>query len=478
MPFDPGETILSAAARIAARAVSSEQLTAAALARITERNPTLNAFITVTADLALEQARAADREIAADAPRGPLHGIPISLKDLIDVAGVPTTAASRVLRGNVAARDAGVVSRLREAGAVFLGKTNLHEFAFGTTSEDSAYGPVRNPHDPGRSAGGSSGGSAAAVVDGMGYASVGTDTGGSIRIPAAVCGCVGLKATFGELSCEGVVPLSWSLDHVGPIARSVGDAWLLYDAMRGAPRLVAPELRAGAGRPPRVGVLAGYFTELLDPDVRAAFEQAIRRLAAAGARVEPREVPGASRTPGIYLRIQLPEATAYHAATLEREPESYTPPVRSRLEMGRDVTAVDYVNARRDAAGLGAEVDAALEGCDLLALPTVPILAPHLGRAGLELGGQSLPVRALMLRLTQLFDVTGHPAISLPCGAGTSGLPAGLQLVGRLGATPALLQAAWWCEGALRTTPRVPASSVLYRGTASPTRAGRTLVLD
>lgn len=449
MPFDSHETILSAAARLAARAVTSEDLTLAALERLAERHPVLNAFITVTADLALRQAREADREIAERGPRGPLHGIPISFKDLIDVAGVPTTAASRVRRGHVAAADAPVVSRLRRAGAVFLGKTNLHEFAFGTTSEDSAYGPVRNPHDPARSPGGSSGGSAAAVADGAGFASIGTDTGGSIRIPAAACGCVGLKPTFAELSCDGVVPLSWSLDHVGPIARSVGDAWVLYDAMRGAPRLVAPERRGGTPRPPRVGLLGGYFTELLDPDVRAAFDRAMGRLAEAGAVLEPREVPGASRTAGTYLRIQLPEATAYHAATLEREPESYTPPVRSRLEMGRDVTAVDYVTARRDALALRAEVEAALAGCDLLALPTLPILAPVLGSAGLDLGGEPVPVRALMLRLTQLFDVTGHPAISLPYGTAGPGLPVGLQLVGRLDATPALLEAAWWCERTL-----------------------------
>lgn len=449
MPIDPGETILSAAARIAARRVTSEDLTLAALERIAARNPVLNAFITVTADQALAQAREADREIAARGPRGPLHGIPISFKDLIDVAGVPTTAASRVLRDYVAAADAPIVARLREAGAVFLGKTNLHEFAFGTTSEDSAYGPVRNPHDPARSPGGSSGGSAAAVMDGQGHASIGTDTGGSIRIPAAACGCVGLKPTLGELPCEGIVPLSWSLDHVGPIARSVGDAWILYDAMRGAPRLVAPGARAGAVRPPRVGALGGYFIEWLEPGVRTAFERALGRLAEAGARVEPREVGGASRTSGTYLRIQLPEATAYHAATLEREPGSYTPPVRSRLEMGHDVTAVEYVTAKRDAAALRADVDAALAGCDLLALPTLPILAPRLGSASLDLAGEPVPVRALMLRLTQLFDLTGHPAISLPCGDSPSGLPVGLQLVGRLDATPALLEAAWWCERAL-----------------------------
>ncbi len=450
MPFDPNDTILSIAARIAEGTVSSVALTEAALSLIAERNPVLNAFITVTADLALEQARKADREIRARGPRGPLHGIPISLKDLIDVAGVATTAASRVLKDNVAHRDAVVVSRLREAGAVFLGKTNLHEFAFGTTSEDSAYGPVRNPHDLARSPGGSSGGSAAAVADGLGYASIGTDTGGSVRIPAAACGCVGLKPTFGELSCEGVVPLSWSLDHVGPLTRSVGDAWLLYDVMRGAPRFVPPGRRALPARPPRLGVLGGYFTELLEPAVRTSFESAMRRLAEAGAEIDGREVKGAAGTPATYIHIQLPEATAYHAATLEREPGSYTPAVRSRLEMGRDVSAVDYVTARRDALALRDAVDAALHGCEALALPTLPILAPPIGSGGMPLEGEPVPVRALMLRLTQLFDVTGHPAISLPCGRTSLGLPVGLQLVGRRDGTPALLGVAWWCERALQ----------------------------
>jgi aspartyl-tRNA(Asn)/glutamyl-tRNA(Gln) amidotransferase subunit A len=450
MSTHSAETIEAAAARIAAREVSCEALAGQHLARIEERNPLLNAFITVTGELALEQAREADREIAARGSRGPLHGIPVSFKDLIDVAGVPTTAASRVLRNHVATADALVVARLREAGAVILGKTNLHEFAFGVTNEDSAYGPVRNPHDTRRSPGGSSGGSAAAVADGQGYASVGTDTGGSIRIPAAACGCVGLKPTLGELPCDGIVPLSWSLDHVGPIGRSVGDAWLLYQAMRGAPRLVPLDRLVPAAQPPRIGVLGGYFLEVLEPDVLAAFDAGIDRLARAGAEVGHRAIPGASRTSTTYARIQLPEASAYHAATLRREPESYTPAVRSRLEMGRTVAAEDYVTARRDSVVLGREVDAALAGRDVLALPTLPILPPPLGTATVELGGEDMPARALLLRLTQLFDVTGHPAISLPCGFTATGLPVGLQLVGRRWGTPALLQAARWCESTLQ----------------------------
>ena len=246
-------TITELSRRLESREVSSSDVTEACLERIAAENGRLNAFITVLADRARADARRADAEIAGGRYRGPLHGVPISLKDLIDLAGAPTTAASRVLEGRVAAADAAVTARLRDAGAVFLGKCNLHEFAFGTTSEDSAFGPVRNPSDPTRSAGGSSGGSAAAVVTGMGFASIGTDTGGSIRIPAAVCGCVGLKPTIGELPCDGIIPLSRTLDHVGPIARSVEDAWLLYHAMAGTanPLPLPAGARSGEGAAPR-----------------------------------------------------------------------------------------------------------------------------------------------------------------------------------------------------------------------------------
>lgn len=250
-------SIAELAPRLAARETSSLDITEACLSQIAAQNGRLNAFITVLDDQARQDARRADAEIAAGRYRGPLHGVPISLKDSIDLAGVPTTAASRVLDGHVAGADAGVTARLREAGAIFLGKCNLHEFAFGTTSEDSAFGPVRNPWDTARSAGGSSGGSAAAVVSGMGTASIGTDTGGSIRIPAAVCGCVGLKPTSGELPCDGIIPLSWTLDHVGPLARSVADAWLLFQAMAGsahpgtfpADHVLTDRLRLGLPRP-------------------------------------------------------------------------------------------------------------------------------------------------------------------------------------------------------------------------------------
>src|SRR5438105_8805273 len=249
--------------RLRARQITSPQITADCLQRIEVDNARLNAFIRVTADEAREQAREADREMAAGHDRGPLHGVPISIKDVLDIRGIPTTAASRVREGHVADRDATAIAHLRQAGAVFIGKTNLHEFAFGTTNEDSAFGPARNPYDVSRSPGGSSGGSAASVAAGMALATLGTDTGGSIRIPAAACGLVGLKPRHGELSTDGIVPLSRRLDHVGPLARTVTDAWLVYHALRGG----LQNLKLPAPVPIdslRLAVPRGYFFELLD----------------------------------------------------------------------------------------------------------------------------------------------------------------------------------------------------------------------
>jgi aspartyl-tRNA(Asn)/glutamyl-tRNA(Gln) amidotransferase subunit A len=422
---------------LATGAVTSEALVRACLDEIVE-NQRLNAFITVLADSALDQARNADRELARGERRGALHGIPVSIKDLIDVRGVATTAASRVRAGHRAAEDAPVVARLRRAGAVFIGKTNLHEFAFGVTSEDSAYGPARNPHDLRRSPGGSSGGSAAAVLAGLSVASVGTDTGGSIRIPAAACGIVGLKPHSGGLPCEGVVPLSTTLDHVGPMTRTVGDARLLFAAMSGSEDVEPhpPET------PVRLGVPRPYFLDLLDREVRDRFDETIGRLRAAGCVVENVTIPHAPLIADVYLHISLAEAARYHAATLERQPDDYSKPVRLRLELGRYVLAEDYLRALDGRRVLTREVDAALAGRSALVLPTLPIPAPPLGAATVELDAGPVPVRSALLRLTQLFNLTGHPAISIPCGSTATGLPCGCQLVGPRGETRGLLDLA------------------------------------
>jgi aspartyl-tRNA(Asn)/glutamyl-tRNA(Gln) amidotransferase subunit A len=443
-PLEP--TITALAPCVATGEVRAERLAEDALDIIRTQNPTLNAFITIFADEALAAARSADQEIAGGGRRGPLHGMPLSLKDLIDVAGAPTTAASRLREHTVATQDAPVTAALRAAGAVFVGKTNLHEFAFGTTSEDSGWGPARHPVDPSRSPGGSSGGSAVSVRTGMSLASIGSDTGGSIRIPAAACGIVGLKPAWGEISAEGVVPLSRQLDHVGPLARSVDDAALLYAVLRGVP-LEDSTMPALAGL--RLAALDGYFRERLSAGVEAVVGDAIDQLRNGGVRITAASIAHAADIAPVYLHLVLADAAAYHARGLEQRPHGYTDNVRLRLEMGRHVLAEDYVRALHGRALLTREVDRALHGVDALLLPALSIEAPPIGAATVPVNGGNEPVRAAMLRCTQLFNITGHPAVSLPCGITREGLPVGLQLVGHFGRTGDLIRIARAVERAL-----------------------------
>jgi len=438
-------TITSLAQRVKTGDITSVKLVEECLAKITHDQSVLNAFITVTAERAREEAHQADLEIASGHYRGPLHGMPISLKDLIDVRGLPTTAASLVRQGHIAKTDADIVSTLRQAGVILVGKCNLHEFAFGTTSEDSAFGPTRNPHDTSRSPGGSSGGSAAAVAAGMCLASIGTDTGGSIRIPAAACGIVGLKPTFGELSCRGVVPLGRTLDHVGPLARCVNDVWLLYAAMVNRTSQIPPATFHQT-KPIRLGLLRKYFMDRLEHDVRTSFEKAVKKLQQAGTVIEEVSLPHASDISPVYLHTVLPEAAAYHARTLETRPEAYTPAIRERLEIGRYILGEDYIRAMKGRETLRAEVDTALRGRHGLILPTLPIPAPPLGVETIQIEGVTDTVRNLTLRLSQLFNLTGHPAISLPIAPTPSGLPCGLQLVGGYNRTNDLLALSLSCE--------------------------------
>ncbi len=438
-------TIVEAARRLRGGELTSRELTEACLDHIERDNPRLNAFITVTADLARRQADQADHALKTGFDSGPLLGIPISIKDIIDIVDYPTTAASRVRDGHMATEDARVVLNLRQAGAVFIGKTNLHEFAMGTTNEDSAYGPARNPLDEMRSPGGSSGGSAAAGVAGLCLATVGTDTGGSIRIPSAACGLVGVKPAFGELSCDGVVPLGTSLDCVGPLAKTVEDALLMYDAIAGRGR----SDRAETPVAPRLGVLRGYFVESLQQEVRAAFEAAIARLTplARDGAIASVEIAHAHLSPSIYLPTVLAEGAEYHARTLEQLPDAYTNGVRLRFELGRYVLAEDYLRAQRGRNVLRAEINAALTTHDALLLPTMPIVAPLLGATTVSMdNGRGELVRAAMLRLTQPFNLTGHPAITIPLP--TAGLPVGLQIVARDTKTAAAI--AGWCESRCR----------------------------
>jgi aspartyl-tRNA(Asn)/glutamyl-tRNA(Gln) amidotransferase subunit A len=436
-------TIAEAAARLRAGTLSSAELVEASLRAIDALNGQTHAFIRVDAEGARAAARRADAERAQGRDRGPLHGMPISIKDLIDIKGEPTTAASRVLADRIAQADAPVIARLREAGAVLIGKTNLHEFALGTTSEESAFGAVRHATDLARSPGGSSGGSAVAVATGMGLASVGSDTGGSIRIPSSCCGLVGLKPTLGEVPTDGVVPLSVSLDHVGPIALTVQDASWLWAVLAGQPAsaVVGPEPASV-----RLRHVDAYFS-LMAPDVRAAFDTALAALRRAGVTITTGDIDKTDLVGRTYVNIVLPEAAHWHAAYLDTRGPSYTPAVRARLESGRGIPAVDYLAARQAQADLRRAVDAALDGCDAIVLPTLPITAPVIGATDITLEGrrsETLAVRAAMLRNTQLFNLTGHPAISLPLQGKT--LPVGLQLVGRLDETPRLLAIAAACE--------------------------------
>ncbi len=427
-------TIREAGAALRRHEISALELTDAVLARIAERNPELNAYITVTAALAREQARAADAEMRDGIDRGALHGIPIGVKDLFDTAGVRTTTGSSFWCDRVPETDATAVTRLRRAGAVLTGKHNTHEWAYGTTTINPHYGPARNPHDPSRISGGSSGGSAVAVADGMCFGALGTDTGGSVRGPASLCGIVGLKPTYGRVSLAGVVPLAPSLDHAGPLGRTVEDVALLLNAIAGPdPRdplcrdIESPDFTAamaGDARGLRVALLRAPQMERAEPEVRAAVESAARSLATAGAQLTEVEAPLLADAEAISLGIMAPEASSYHMERLRANPAGFGADVRERLEVGALVPAVDYVTAQRARSLLTAHINAWFERVDAVLLPATARTAPAIGP------GASAAMRAYPSP-RRPFNITGHPAISVPCGADAAGLPIGLQVAGR-----------------------------------------------
>jgi aspartyl-tRNA(Asn)/glutamyl-tRNA(Gln) amidotransferase subunit A len=428
------ETIAELAPRLRRKDVSPVELTRACLERIEKLDPALNAFITVTAESALAEARAAESEIARGEWRGPLHGIPIALKDLIDTAGTRTTAASALYQNRVPTEDAEVVRRLRQAGAVILGKNNLHEFAYGGSSLVSFFGDVHNPWNAGHIAGGSSGGSAAAVAAGLCYAAIGTDTAGSIREPAALCGCVGIKPTYARVSARGVIPLSWSLDHVGPLAATVGDAAIVLQAIAGYDPLdvgsadfpvsdYVSSLGDGA-KSLRVGIPRTHFYDDLDDEIRAAVEQALAVIKTLVAEMREVHIEVSNdRT------VQAAESYAYHAENVARTPALYQPETLRRIRSGDKISAAEYIQRRREldqerrrARDIFAEVD-------LLVTPTMPIPAPAI--ADLKKDPAALrPAELKLLRNTRPFNVWGLPAVSVPCGFTKNGLPIGLQIAG------------------------------------------------
>lgn len=440
------------------RKLSPVELTQIMLARIERINPQLNAYLTVTAEQALEQARQAEKEICAPRGRahyrGPLHGIPISLKDNIWTRGVRTTAGSKILRDFVPDEDAFVVTCLRRAGAIILGKTNLHEFAYGVTTDNPHYGPTRNPWDTSRIPGGSSGGPAAAVAAGLCCASIGTDTGGSIRIPAALCGIVGFKPSYGRVSSFGVVPLATSLDHTGPLARCVADAAILLRAIAGRDLLdettipgPVPDfvrgLRASLTRPGRpsgkqrarlrLGRPREYYWEKLDDEVRQVVEAAVEDFERIGATIEEVSLPHLYDADEPATCIALAEARAFHqsAGWFPARAADYGEDVRKRLELGAQIRAIDYLHAASVRLQVQSDFARAFVRVDAIVAPTVPVAAPVIGEQKVSIREGEESVRSALLRLNRPANFTGLPAISVPCGFTATGLPVGLQLIGR-----------------------------------------------
>jgi aspartyl-tRNA(Asn)/glutamyl-tRNA(Gln) amidotransferase subunit A len=429
--------------RLAARELSAVELTQRYLQRIDEHNAELNAFITVDPDYALAEAKAADRLLRAG-DHHPLTGIPVALKDTIPTAGLRTTAGSRVLDDWVPDADPPVVQRLRVYGAVVIGKANLHEFAYGGTSENENFGPVRNPWDPRRVAGGSSGGCAAAVAAGLAAAAIGTDSAGSIRIPACHCGTVGFKPTYGRVPTAGLIPLGWSLDHVGPITRTVGDAELLLNAIIGRrpDQLAASEPPRVAGL--RVGLPHGYAFTGVDTGIGDRVRSAIATLTSLGVLVEEVDIPGLElSTAAVYTIIAI-EASAYHSRWWPQRAEEYGADVRRKLEAAERLSAREYVQAQRARAQIVEALAGALEGVDAIVTPTAPLTPQLVGQQEVTFGGQRRPATGggVFTWFTAPFNLSGGPAISIPCGLTPEGVPAGLQIASAPGRDELVLRLA------------------------------------
>ncbi|HET6929376.1 MAG TPA: amidase [Candidatus Acidoferrum sp.] len=433
------------------RKLSPVELTGFLLDRIARLNPRLNAYLALNSDVALKNAAAAESALCSKARRkcgrdlGPLHGVPISLKDNLYTAGLRTTGGSKFLRDFLPLEDAAVVTLLKNSGAVLIGKTNLHEFAYGVTSNNPHFGPVRNPWDLDRIPGGSSGGSAAALAAGLCYGSIGTDTGGSVRIPASLCGVVGLKPGLGRVSAEGAIPLSTTLDFVGPMARTVADVAVLFEAIvlqhkakRGA--------RAVRGRTLRLGIPKHFFLDVVSPEIQHAFESSLVTLKKLGAKLKEVSLPYLNETEHAGNQIAWAEATHYHqqAGWYPQHSADYGEDVRSRLEMGEKVSAIEYLRAMdlREKFIAGFHLALLENEVDALVTPTTPIAAPQIGEETISIAGKDHSTRALLLRLNRPANLGGLPAISVPCGLTPSGLPAGLQFLTGLNGESLLLDLA------------------------------------
>jgi aspartyl-tRNA(Asn)/glutamyl-tRNA(Gln) amidotransferase subunit A len=427
--------------------LSPVELTELMLARIERTNSKLNAYITATVESARVQAKRAERELGVRGKRktrtdrGLLHGIPLSLKDNICSEGIRTTAGSKILRDYFPDRDALVVTRLKQAGAVLLGKTNMHEFAYGVTNNNPHYGPARNPWDTARIPGGSSGGSAAAVAAGLCFGSIGTDTGGSIRIPAALCGIVGLKPGLGRVDVAGVIPLSVTHDCVGPLARTVADVAVLFQAIVGGNGKREGERRRGSAAgilsKLRMGIPRGFFFDVISGEVEKSFDVAVRFIRGLGARVKEVSVPLLAQTETAGNRVAWAEASYYHQQSgwFPSRGAEYGEDVRSRLEAGTKVSALEYLEAMDQRRKFIHQLHEVMEtqAIDALMVPTTPIAAPLIGEETIRVAQDDHPARALLLRLNRPANLAGLPAISVPCGLTAGGLPIGLQFIAAAG---------------------------------------------
>jgi aspartyl-tRNA(Asn)/glutamyl-tRNA(Gln) amidotransferase subunit A len=434
------------------RELSPVEATEAVVDRVEKFDRQLNSFITLLRDQALTQARAAEQEIIDGHYRGPLHGIPIAVKDLYYTQGIRTTAGSKILSDFIPSYDATVIARLRDAGAILIGKLNMHEFARGATNSSSLIGACCNPWDTLRVPGGSSGGSGAALAAGLCYGSLGSDTGGSIRIPAAFCGIVGLKPTYGRVSRHGVFPLSWSLDHVGPMTRTVTDAALMLQVIAGHDRhdrttrtAIMPDYAAsltGDIEGARLGIPQEFYFEQLDAEVGESVRAAIQTLERAGARIEEVSLPLSKFAAAVGRIISLTESAEIHEKFLRTRFADYSPDVRAGFLVGQLILGKHYMKAQRLRSLIRQEMAAALRRVDALVTPTVPIPAPRIGETTVDIGQERVETMWALSRLTRPANLTGFPAISVPCGFTPGELPIGLQFIGRPFAEATILQIA------------------------------------
>ena len=451
---------------IEGRQISSVEIVQACLDRVHATDAVMRAFITVMGDEALRDAKEADQAVARGGRRGPLHGVPIAVKDLIDVEAVRTTSGSKTRADFVPEADATCVRRLRQGGAIILGKTNLNEFALGATGENPHYGDTRNPWGRQRLSGGSSGGSAAAVASGTCAAALGTDTGGSVRIPAALCGVVGLKPTYGRISLCGVALLAWSLDHVGVLARGVEDAALVLNEICGPDPadpscldVPAPDFTAGLRRGAEtmtISVPKEFVWDVLTDDVERAVRTGIEMLRECGAAVRDASLPLLATGAEASAAILGAEAFAVYQDVVEEQGDLIDPNVKARFEAGALISTAAYIAAQRDRAALKAQVKRALQEADVLAMPTCAAAAAEFGQADVTVRGGSMPVLNALTRLTRLSNLTGFPSISICCGFGQDGMPIGMQLIGRPLEEATLIRVAYAYEQAADWHTRRP----------------------